>query len=196
MGLGEDRQAGASHLLTARISYNCSMSTTIELTRGMVALVDEADFPWLNKMSWRASPNGRGYWQAVTGVKCIKMYSLIMRPPPGLMVDHINGDTLDNRRSNLRVCTSAQNRRNSRKKKVGAHSKYKGVYNNAGLWRARIRVDGRSLNLGNHATEELAALAYDRAAQKHYGEFACLNFPDGMDTKVDKLRREIGASKG
>jgi hypothetical protein len=105
---------------------------------------------------------------------------IIGDPPPGMVVDHINGDRLDNRRANLRFCTLAQNKQNSRPYRGGT-SRYKGVSwkrtgKGTGKWLARIRVDGKDIHLGFHKEEEEAAKAYDTAAIRYYGEFARTNF--------------------
>jgi len=116
------------------------------------------------------------------------LHRLIMKPGPGLVVDHISGETLDNRRSNLRVCTNAQNSRNSQRiytSKTG----YKGVQSAAANgsflpWRARIKHNYSEIQLGTFATKEEAALAFDNASRKYFGEFARLNFPEGPSEEV------------
>jgi hypothetical protein len=92
------------------------------------------------------------------------------------VVDHINGDTLDNRRANLRVCTKSENNRN-RRKLHPTTSRFKGVYKNTKPWIALIECNGKQFVLGRFASEEEAALAYDKAAKEHFGSFARLNFP-------------------
>lgn len=103
-----------------------------------------------------------------------------MRPVKGESVDHINGDGLDNRRSNLRVCSHAENRRNSKKvsgrRKLASH--YKGVsHPSKNRWTASITVMWKTLHIGSFKTEIEAARAYDEAARNHHGVFARLNFP-------------------
>ena len=94
-------------------------------------------------------------------------------------VDHINGIKDDNRWSNLRPATHAQNMRNRRSQK-GSSSKFLGVskHTASGKWQAYIRVNGKNTNLGYFKKEEDAAKAYDAAASKHFKEFANLNFKD------------------
>lgn len=110
---------------------------------------------------------------------------LIMNAPTGKEVDHINHDTLDNRRSNLRVCSRGENRRNSYARR-GHSSRFKGVtYHDARRWnqrctaarpwRALTRVQGKRVELGYHATDIQAAMAYNRFAATAFGEFACFN---------------------
>lgn len=92
--------------------------------------------------------------------------------------DHRDRDALNNRRSNLRECTNAQNCRNSGKRP--GRNPYKGVtiQKSTGKWTARVCVDYKNLYVGLFDTPEEAAKAYDAAARIHHGEFAWLNFPD------------------
>lgn len=108
--------------------------------------------------------------------KQIKLHRYLLDAPNGMQVDHINGDPLDNRRENLRVATPSQNQANWRKKSP-ATSAYKGVswHKGARKWRATININGKQVHLGFYGEEEAAALAYDTAAERAYGEFACLN---------------------
>jgi len=105
------------------------------------------------------------------------LHSLILPTNPGEVVDHVNGDKLDNRKYNLRVCTPKQNRHNS-KPQAGSSSQYKGVNWNKGKgkWESSIRVDGKLIFLGNSLDEEVAARLYDKAAKENFGEYARLNF--------------------
>ena len=102
------------------------------------------------------------------------MHRVILNAPPGREVDHINRNGLDNRRSNLRLATHAQNEANK-----PPRGEYKGAYwcKKSGRWRASIRVDGRLRHMGRFATREEAARVYDDAALEAFGEFAYLNFP-------------------
>jgi hypothetical protein len=102
-----------------------------------------------------------------------------MDAPKGLLVDHRNLNGLDNRRSNLRLATHGENNQNKRKRK-GASSRYIGVSFEKRIkkWSARIMYKGKAIWLGNFKNEIDAALAYDKAARKYYGEFARLNFPE------------------
>ena len=101
------------------------------------------------------------------------MHRLIMQAIDGQYVDHINGDGLDNRRENLRICTHAQNMQNQMPVRLGT-SKYKGVSWDkvAKKWAAHINLDGKPKKLGRFVAEEDAAKAYDSAAIEHYGEYA------------------------
>jgi hypothetical protein len=110
-----------------------------------------------------------------------RLHRWVMREPKGLIVDHINGNKRDARKSNLRVCTAKQNTANIGKKKVTPSgktptSRYKGVcLNRNGKWQAQIKSGGASMYLGSYETEEAAARAYDAAAVGLHGEYAKLN---------------------
>lgn len=166
----------------------------IPLTRGLFAVVDEADFEWLSQWKWRADNGGPGpsdrrrrarpYYairsERVDGCRrTIKMHRVILECDRDQIVDHVNCDGLDNRRANLRVATKTENCRNSRPP-LGA--RFKGVKARQLLsgkvrWEARLRIAGREIYLGRHNSEVEAAAAYDRGARQNYGEFARLNFP-------------------
>lgn len=108
----------------------------------------------------------------------IYMHRAILDAPDGMQVDHINGDTLDNRRSNLRLVTPTDNMRayRSPSKKT---SQYRGVFryenNSLNPWVATITVNYKNIHLGYFKTEEEAALAYNKAAEEYFGEYAQLN---------------------
>lgn len=104
--------------------------------------------------------------------KCGYLHRFIMKPEKGLQVDHINGDRLDNRRQNLRICSNAENNRN--KKPIG---KYKGVsYDKVrNLYHASICKDYKGIYIGAYKTAELAAEAYNKKAKQIHGGFAYLN---------------------
>ncbi len=151
----------------------------IHLPRGRFALVDEADFAVLSAFAWSTSgcgtSNSKLYAHRSEGSRWIKMHIEIMKPPPGFLVDHRSGDTLDNRRSNLRLATPVDNARNSVKR--SKRNPYKGVDFDHGRWVAQITVDSVASRLGRFATPEEAARAYDDAARRRFGVFARLNFP-------------------
>ncbi len=106
------------------------------------------------------------------------MHRVIKGAKAGQSVDHVNGNGLDNRRSNLRLCAHAENLRN-RKIHKNNKSGFKGVRKRkeSSLWRAEIRSNHKFYFLGNFHSAEEAAHAYDAAALKLHGEFARLNFP-------------------
>lgn len=148
----------------------------IKLTNGLLALVDAGDYDLVKGYGWSAiRPRKGGVWYATATIiengkkRKLRLHRLIMNPGEGEQVDHINGDGLDNRRANLRLCTSSENNMN-RGKKDG----YKGVsyYKDRKKWRARIGINGEKRHLGWYATAEEAALAYNKAAGELFGEFA------------------------
>lgn len=109
----------------------------------------------------------------------VYLHRLVLGAPPGMHVDHINADSLDNRVINLRLCSQSGNQANQRKR-TGGVSQYKGVSlsRNSQAWRAQIGVDYQNLYLGSFRSEKEAARAYDAAARRYFGEFARLNFPE------------------
>lgn len=153
----------------------------IELSRGYVSLIDESDYPELSKTKW--SYNGCGYavraiWNPIKKKsRFILLHRQIMNPVKGQDVDHINGNKLDNRRSNLRLCSRSQNKANVGLKKTNT-SGFKGVsyFKGTSRWRARIKVNYKAKHLGFFLDKESAAKAYDAAAILHFGEFAQTNF--------------------
>jgi hypothetical protein len=152
-----------------------------------VAIVDAADYEWLSGYTWTLCG---GYALRHSGGKNFFMHREIMHAPPGMVVDHINGNRLDNRRCNLRLCTRAQNVRNAAKR-PGCLSQYKGVSRDRrhNRWFATIYFEGRSIALDHFDDEAEAARAYDRAALELFGEFAWLNFP----YEIEIRRREIAS---
>ena len=105
------------------------------------------------------------------------MHREIMGASPGQYVDHIDGDGLNNRKSNLRLCNSMENGGNQKSR--GGTSKYKGVYfyRPTKKWKAQVRVGGKKTHLGYFNKEEDAAMAHDAAAREAFGEYCCVNFP-------------------
>ena len=108
------------------------------------------------------------------------MHQMILEVPKGMVVDHINNDTMDNRNANLRPATRAQNSRNRKKISRQCSSKYKGVWwhKSSLKWGATVVFEKKKIHLGIFNNEIDAAKAYDEAAKKYHGEFACLNFPE------------------
>lgn len=151
------------------------------------AKVDPVDYERLNGYEWylnrgrktfrtlRHIPGGKGKKESI-----IYMHQEILKVPKGMVVDHINQDGMDNRRMNLRAATQAQNARNRKKSLKSGSSIYKGVtWDKANRkWLARIGFDYKAIFLGHFKNEIDAAKAYDEAAKKYHGEFACLNFPE------------------
>ncbi|MHC4889112.1 MAG: HNH endonuclease, partial [Planctomycetota bacterium] len=155
----------------------------IPLTQGKFAIVDVEDYDWLIQYKWHACKCKNTFYAGrVEGGKTIRMHREIMRAPKGLVCDHINHNGLDNRKSNLRLCTNAQNCYNQRASASGT-SKYKGVswHKCSSKWSARIRCDGKFYNLGDFDDQMEAAMVYDDKAVELFDEFACLNFPERIE---------------
>ncbi len=151
----------------------------IHISPDHIAIVDDEDYGLVSEYSWRLFDNKRGhrYAQTTVGKDTIRMHRLILGLNKGdqTMVDHKNGNGLDNRRENLRACNGAQNTANSRKK--ASVSGYRGVFQIREKWIARIGINGHTKYLGIYADPWMAARAYDQAALEHFGQFARLNFP-------------------
>ena len=144
-----------------------------KLTQGKVAIVNSEDFEYLNQFKWCFH---HGYAVRRTSRKLgfqryFSMHKAIMG---NKAVDHINGNGLDNRRSNLRYANTSENGAN-RKVSVNNTSKFKGVTLDGKKWKARIGVRNTRIYLGLHNTPEKAAIVYNLAAKKYFGEFARLN---------------------
>lgn len=153
------------------------MTKHIPLPHGKFALVDDADFDWLNQWKWHVT--AAGYAQRNVPKKegqrrHIYMHRLIMSAGNAILVDHVNHDTLDNQRTNLRVATHSQSLRN-RRANVGGSSVFKGVRVCRNRWGALIHDGKKNIHLGQFLTQREAAQAYNEAAIKYHGEFACLN---------------------
>lgn len=156
----------------------------IYLLDGSVAVVDRDDEVKLLEYRWRLLVcRNKYYARANIGRREVLMHRFIFGAEHGSIVDHINMNGLDNRKSNLRYASRSHNGANTKKLNThGATSVYKGVYletykSQNSRWRARVKVNGKRINLGSFDTETDAALAYDAAAKEHFGEFARLNFP-------------------
>lgn len=154
---------------------------TIPLTQGLVAKVDDDDYEELSKYKWYAVGHKGQEYAARCGKRNethhIRMHRVLLHAPNGLQVDHINGDRLDNRKSNLRLATQAENSRNRCKFPKPALSRYKGVtyHKRDKVWQASIKVSGKQIYIGSFCTEKEAAAAYNEAALRYHGPYARLN---------------------
>ncbi len=151
----------------------------IPLTRGKYAVVDAADYERVASFNWYASIAGnRVYARCSIDGRSIFLHRLLTNAPKGMVVDHIDHDGLNDRQSNLRVCTFQQNLHNSRP--YGKSSRFHGVcWDKAGRrWVVYICHNGRSRFVGQFTDEIEAARAYDRKAYELFGEYAYLNFPE------------------
>jgi hypothetical protein len=161
---------------------------TIPVGNRHIAKIDEADHEMLSQFKWRLAAHGYACCTLKSSgrSRVVTMHRMIMLPDPGQLIDHANGDPLDNRRENLRLADNSTNQANRHALLDHSSSRFKGVTWNRGLqkWQAQIKVDGRSRHLGLHADEREAARAYDAAARRHFGEYACVNFPDTAERAV------------
>tara|TARA_R110000744_G_scaffold208917_1_gene327734 strand:+ start:308 stop:859 length:552 start_codon:yes stop_codon:yes gene_type:complete len=136
---------------------------------------------WKNTGKWYAWASSSGKFYAVNGNRHQSIHRVVMNAPNGMDVDHINGDALDNRKENLRICTRSENCWN---KKVRSDSKsgFKGVYvrpnNRYYAYIGDPDRKSRHISLGTYGTPEEAARAYDKKATELHGEYAVLNFPE------------------
>lgn len=156
------------------------MSQSIPLSQDKCALVDDGDYERLSAYQWFLSGPGyaAGFAHADGKFKLVYMHRLILNASPDQLVDHINGDTLDNRRQNLRIATPQQNGQNRRLSSLSC-SGLKGVgwHKRRCRYHARIQLQGIRYHLGFFDDPEEAALAYDFAARRLFGEFAVCNYP-------------------
>jgi len=155
----------------------------IKLTQGKAALVDDDMFDYLNQWKWRylkGKHERTGYAVRNEGNrhnrKMIRMHVVIMKPPPGMEIDHVDLNGCNNQRYNLRICTHSQNQMNINKRRDNT-SGYKGVTWNKWhhSWYAFIRINGRRISLGYFYDPKDAARAYDCKAIELFGESARIN---------------------
>ena len=166
----------------------------IALTRGKFAIVDAADYERLNRYRWNAfDSGGKIYARRSYPGGTILMHREIMQTPDGMVVDHINGNSLNNRQCNLRNCTPRQNEHN--KPPRSGKSRFKGVYPRGDKWFAAIKSGGTTHYLGTFDDQIEAAKARDRKAYELQGEFAYLNFPDAIPAKPVTHHRDAENTK-
>lgn len=149
------------------------MAKKIPLGHGQFAIVDDEDYEAVSRYKWHTMANSTG--SHIYAATKLRMHRLILDAPPGYMVDHINGDTLDNRRSNLRLCTNSQNQQNTPSR--GGSSQYKGVsfQVKSGKWIAAFQYNGIRYYCGMWDSEEDAAKAVDKKRGEVCGDFASKN---------------------
>lgn len=172
----------------------------IALTKGRYAIVDAADFERLNKYKWSAMVVGKKcYAYRNDGRGCVLMHREIMNAPQGWVVDHRDGNGLNNCRKNLRICTPQQNVCNRAPRFLT--SRYKGVSwdKTRNKWRAATSFKGKPIEIGRFDDEIEAAKAHDRKAWELFGEFAWLNFPEELhhgDTEGTEKSGETADERG
>lgn len=156
----------------------------IGLTKGYAALVDDEDYERLASFKWFANECRHSVYavrqtRPVLGGPQVprRMHHDVLGLPSSVEVDHVDGNGCNNKKDNLRLSLK-KNRQNARKHIKGS-SRLKGVAcrENGKSWRSYIRVNGDLIRLGTFSLEDDAGRAYDEAARKHFGEFACVNFP-------------------
>lgn len=155
------------------------MTFKIPLSEGLFAFVDEDDAEKVSLYKWRATKRGHTYYAyAAINRKTLFMHRFLLLEP-SQFIDHKDGNGLNNIRSNIRICTHAENMRNTRKR-INTASKYKGLSFSNNKWRVSIEQNGERLFLGSFDDELAAAYQYDRAARLLFGKFAKTNENMGL----------------
>ena len=154
---------------------------TIQLTQGYHTIIDDEDVDKVSQYKWHTVfSRGKAYAATniptATGQKILKLHHFLTGGQK--WIDHHNGDSLDNRKENLRPCSPKQNSQNQKLRKDSTTG-YKGVTKHYNKFRAQIFVEGKKKYLGLFATAELAAHAYNAAAREYFGDFALLNNIEG-----------------
>jgi len=153
----------------------------ISLTQGMFAIVDDEDYDHINSFRWFAHKERHGIYYAYRNASIknsyTRMHRMILRARSNFEIDHINGNGLDNRRCNIRLCSHAENLRNQTR--IHGKSKYKGVWwdKNNNKWSCGLTFNYKQIWIGRFISEIEAAKAYDNKAKELFGDFAYLNFP-------------------
>lgn len=154
---------------------------------GYTVLIDDEDWERVSKHKWSVSTGGgrekpyfRMHFYVGKERKTLQLHRFLLGcvPNDGKQVDHIDGNTFNNRKENLRLCNTHENNRNRGKPKNNTTG-YKGVYVSDGddRWRARVKYLGKSIQIGTYGSPKEAAIAYDKYVLKLHGEFARTNFP-------------------
>lgn len=166
----------------------------ILLSRGLEAIVDDDDFERVNQWKWQAKPEHRNFYAIRSAPTengkrtTIAMHRFIIGAGPCQQVDHRNGNGLDNRRFNLRICTCAENQFNTGPKSTACP--YKGVswHKRLRKWQARIRKDDVLYHLGYFSSAHCAAIVYNWAAERLFGQFCRLNEVKEQDIIREPIR--------
>lgn len=161
----------------------------------VIVLLDAENVDLVSSYQWAVGIHG--YVTSGAGKRQILLHRLVADAGNGCIVDHVNRNKLDNRRSNLRICTCQQNMFN-REQQANNQSGYKGVCQTKdGLWQAQIQYCGRAVYLGRYGDALSAAMAYDMAAKRLFGEYAFLNLPgtEGMEIVQKDIKRKFKLSQ-
>lgn len=158
------------------------MTKQIPLLNGEIATVDDRDYADISQFNWNRAVYVYRNYKILGSRKNELLHRRIMNPPKGYVVDHIDGNPLNNQRDNLRICTQSQNSANKRK----IRTDYKGVawHKNRNYYIAQIKVSGKSFYLGKFESAVAAARVYDEKARELFGKFARLNFPRDGEQKA------------
>ena len=149
--------------------------TRSDAKRKWQVMVDDEDYEWLRQYEWQVDRHNSVKTHA-PGMKGKLIHRLILNAPEHLEVDHIDGNRLNNQRSNLRLATSSQNKMNRGPRKDNT-SGCKGVswHSQRLKWTARVKAGQKYIHLGLFDSKEAAALAYNATARQLHGEYAWLN---------------------
>lgn len=144
--------------------------------KGYTIFIDEEDYHYLEEIRFSVQKQGNTYYLN-NSRKIILLHRLITNCPKDKDIDHINGNGLDNRKCNLRICTHSENHQNRNKISTKSTSKYKGVYwyKSTSKWRALIQINGKQKSLGYFEREIEAAKAYNFAALRYFKDYARIN---------------------
>jgi len=168
-----------------------------------VAIIDTEDYDKVKDYTWRlrksqTKSDNVYYPQSLSKEnykKTVQMYHLLVEVEKGKVIDHINGNGLDNRKENLRLATASQNQYNGRTRVDNPHG-YRGVYyakrcpNNPWYTKIQANKGETKITKGNFSTKEEAAETYDKLAVSLHGEFAKLNFPDKLEQYLAEVKNE------
>lgn len=172
-------------------------SREIACSNGKAIVVDAEDFHFLSKFRWHQIGDYPSTWgkklEPSYNRACVPIHEFLLRSnDPDIEVDHVNQNPFDNRKSNLRLASRMENAANRRKSK-NQLGDYKGITldKRSNRWKARIKVNGREKSLGLFDNPKDAAMLYDFAAKRFFGEFAFLNFPNETISieSVDPIHR-------
>lgn len=191
--LAENQKVPSVRLLLAEMADLVAVQNSLKilpLSQGLATIIDDSMWESVAALNWYAGWNSssqsfypmRGdYSSGWKSGRTMFLHSFIMGFPKDLFIDHKNGNSLDNRQENLRVCTAQQNNFNRRNfsKQSSLHSKFKGVcwHKRIAKWQSNICKNKTKIHLGYFSDEIEAAKAYDRMAVSQFGEFAAPNFP-------------------